>query len=194
MSKRKGRLLQELSIVERVRTGYSALKKMELIQPNSPIVVHRRQLKGMTSYDAKDPREQYAVPDSEIHGTLPERIFFKQMKDRRLVNGVDFTFQSSQVGGRLHLGGMVVDFLFERPKLAVRIQGEHWHGQFDRINGDLLSGDIVQGRRDDEQGQILEEMNYTVMDLWEGTCYDQYLLKFWMERWFDPLLMGVMVS
>jgi len=168
MAKRKGRLLSELSLIQRVSVGKGGLTRQKLITPTSPIVLHRRGLMQV-DYQPPDPREQYAVPDSEVHGTLPERIFYKALTDMHLTPGSDFTFQSSLTGGRIHLGGMVCDFLFERPPLVVRIQGMHWHGQFDRVSGDLIHGEITQGRRDDEQGQELNQMGYAVVDLWEDT-------------------------
>lgn len=142
-------------------------------------------------YQPPDPREQYAVSESEVHGTLPERIMYKALTDRHLVEGSDFTFQSSLTGGRIHLGGMVADFLFERPPLVIRIQGQFWHGQFDRETGDLVHGEITQGRRDDEQGQMLNNMGYAVLDCWENDTYEPFILQAWMNRWVDPLLVGV---
>jgi hypothetical protein len=190
MAKRKGRLLSELSLIQRVSVGKGGLTRQKLITPTSPIVLHRRGLMQV-DYQPPDPREQYAVPDSEVHGTLPERIFYKALTDMHLTPGSDFTFQSSLTGGRIHLGGMVCDFLFERPPLVVRIQGMHWHGQFDRVSGDLIHGEITQGRRDDEQGQELNQMGYAVVDLWEDTCYDPFLLKDFMAMWIEPMLVGV---
>lgn len=190
MTKRRGRLIEELSIVQRVRTGYQGLLRSDIIKPNSPIVVHRRALKGMTDYNAPDPREQYAVSLSEVKGTLPERIVYKALKDRRLLP-VPFSFQSTLTGGRLHLGGLVADFLSEAPPVVIRIQGSYWHGEFDRQTGNLLHGDIVQGRKDDEQGQILNAMGYAVIDFWEFDVYDPYILQSLMVKWVDPLLTGM---
>ena len=42
--------------------------------------------------------------------------------------GVDFTHQSGFFGGRLQLGGAIVDFLFEDPPgLAINVQGQFFH-------------------------------------------------------------------
>lgn len=189
MTKRRGRLLEELSLIQRVKTGYNGLLRKQTITPDSPIIVHRRRIKGMRSYEG-DPREQYAVPLSEVQGTLPERIIYKALKDRRLIPGM-FSFQSTLTGGRLHLGGLVADFLCERPPVVIRVQGSYWHGEFDRQTGNLLHGDIVQGRKDDEQGQILNSMGYAVIDIFEENCYDQYLLDSFLKRWVDPLMTGI---
>ncbi len=189
MTKRRGRLLEELSLIQRVPVGYEGLLKMEAIRPDSPIIVHRRGLK-MANYNARDPREQWAVPRSEVTGTLPERIMYKSLQERHLIPSV-FTFQSTTIGGRLELGGMVADFLSNIPPMVIRIQGSYWHGEFDRQTGDLMSGDIVQGRKDDEQGQILTNMGYAVYDCWEQTCYDPYLLEAWLNRYVDSMLAGM---
>lgn len=173
----------------RVKTGYQGLLRMDSIRPDSPIVIHRRQIKGMTDYRG-DPREQFAVPKSEVMGTLPERILYKALKDRRLIP-VPFSFQSTLTGGRIHLGGIVADFLSDHPPVVLRVQGSYWHGEFDRLTGDLISGDIVQGRKDDEQGQVLNAMGYAVVDLWEHDAYDPYIMQSWLAKWIDPLMTGM---
>ena len=43
------------------------------------------------------------------------------------VEDLDFTFQSSQLGGKTQLGGIVVDFYFETRRLAVNVQGVYFH-------------------------------------------------------------------
>lgn len=176
-------------MVGRVKTGYQGLQRKNLIVPDSPIVIHRRTLRDQADYNPKDPREQYAVPLSEVQGTLPERIVYKALKDRRLIPGI-FDFQSTLTGGRLQLGGMVADFLCERPPLIIRVQGKFWHGEFDRQTGNLMHGDIVQGRKDDEQGQILNSMGYAVVDFWEDDIYDQFILDHLMRKWIDPMMAG----
>lgn len=189
MAKRRGRLLEELALVERVRIGYEGLLKRDVIKPDSPIVVHRRQLKGMTSYEG-NPCEQWAVPDSEVHGTLPERVMWKALNIRRLIPGI-FTFQSSLSGGRLQLGGLVADFLCQYPPVVIRVQGSFWHGEFDRLTGNLMHGDIVQGRKDDEQGQILNALGYSVIDFWESDACDPFLVDKFMAKWVDPIMAGM---
>lgn len=189
MAKRKGKALESLSLIQRAPTGKHGLIKYEAVKPSSPVTIHRRGLLT-DDYRAPDPREQYAVPDSEVHGTLPERIFYKSLTDMHLIVNSDFEFQSSLVGGRMDLGGMVADFVFPFVMLIVRIQGQFWHGQFDRETGDLLHGEITQGRRDDEQGQILNSMGYGVIDLWENVTYDPFMLKAFMNQWIEPMLAG----
>jgi len=51
---------------------------------------------------------------------------------RGFVPGADFTFQSSQLGGRLQKGGFVVDFLFTRPAhIAFSVLGIYFHYEKD---------------------------------------------------------------
>lgn len=188
MAKRRGKLLSELSLIQRPRLKRHGLAEFRAIKPISPVTVHRRGLLT-DDYRAPDPREQFAVPDSEVHGTLPERILYKALKDRHMIPEM-FSFQSSLVGGRIYLGGMVADFLCERPPVVIRVQGEHWHGQFDRETGDLIHGDIVQARRDDEQGQELNSLGYAVLDLWEQMTYNPYILQDWLIKWVYPLTTG----
>jgi len=60
----------------------------------------------------EDPLEARAVPHDYIKGTLPERIVYYYLVNyMKFQAGVDFDFQSSMEGGRIELGGMVVDFL-----------------------------------------------------------------------------------
>lgn len=190
MAKRKGQTLETLSLIQRAPLGKHGLVKYEAINPPSPITIHRR---GVLTddYRAPDPREQYAVSDSEVHGTLPERIFYKANTDMHLIPNSDFEFQSSLNGGRIDLGGMVADFVYRRVSLIVRIQGQYWHGQFDRESGNLVHGEIGQARRDDEQGQILASMGFAVVDIWEETCYSPYTLKAFMARYIEPMLVGI---
>jgi very-short-patch-repair endonuclease len=121
----------------------------------------------------EDPREQRAVSEARIAGTLPERIFFKALLDRGMREGIDFTFQSSLQGGRLFLGGMVADFILTTRSLIVRIQGRKWHTGFE------------QERKDDFQRDILEGMGYHVLDLFDDTIYDDYLFAEWLRRHID---------
>lgn len=61
-------------------------------------------------------------------GTEPELLVYNELVRRRLTEGVDFEFQSTQFGGRFDRGGLVVDFLFVNPPdLAFAVQGEYFH-------------------------------------------------------------------
>jgi very-short-patch-repair endonuclease len=64
-------------------------------------------------------------------GTLPEwYVHWWSVHRRHLIPDLDFEFQSSLFGGRLDLGGLVIDFLYPHlfpPGLVVNVQGFTWH-------------------------------------------------------------------
>src|SRR3990167_2491030 len=123
-------------------------RKRELIRPPGPpeMVIHRRGVARPRI--GIDPLEARAIPESRVNGYLHERILYLYLvKDLRLVDGVDFDFQSARDGGRLELGGLVVDFLFPLLHFAINIKGPS-HYQF------------LQSRKDAEQEQILAAMGY----------------------------------
>ena len=144
------------------------------------LIIHRRP-SGRPDV-ALDPRELRAVPLSKIRGTLPERIFYKQLRKRRLSPDRDFDFQSSLLGGRLQLGGIVADFLFPLWRLIVRIQGPTHTTR-------------VQFLKDQQQTQLLVDMGWTVYDLPDEIVYDMMALETWMRRHIDrhPSLGGQQV-
>lgn len=64
-------------------------------------------------------------------GSLPEYLVFQALRKLGKREGVDFTFQSAFMGGRLDKGGVIIDFLFsDPPDLAINVQGEYWHYGF----------------------------------------------------------------
>ena len=67
-------------------------------------------------------------PPADFGGSWPEYVFQRELLRMGYQPGRDFTFQSSQLGGRAQLGGVIIDFLFTRPpRLAVNIQGVYYH-------------------------------------------------------------------
>jgi len=58
-------------------------------------------------------------------GTLPEYLVYKEL----VKIGIEFEYQANQMGGRLSVGGAVVDFLIPSLNLALQIQGLYWHYQ-----------------------------------------------------------------
>ncbi len=144
------------------------------------LIIHRRP-SGRPDI-ALDPRELRAVSLSKVRGTLPERIFYKQLRKRRLSPDRDFDFQSSLLGGRLQLGGIVADFLFPLWRLIVRIQGPTHKTR-------------VQSLKDQRQMQLLADMGWTVYDLPDEIVYDMMALETWMRRHIDrhPSLGGQQV-
>jgi len=133
-------------------------------------VLHKRGLtRPLIGTDALEDR---AVPKGMVRGSLPERIIYKYLTDKmHFQSNVDFDFQSSLQGGRLELGGMVADFLFEIMKIIINVQGPTHKG-------------YLRGRKDEEQRNILDSMGYTVYELWEDTIYNEYKLDDEMRRIF----------
>jgi len=127
----------------------------------------------------EDQLEARAVQREYVNGTLPERIVYKYLTDRmRMVSGIDFDFQSSLDGGRLELGGMVVDFLFRFLKIIIQVQGPT-HTQF------------LRAARDEEQANELALWGYDVFGLEDTLIYDEYLFEEAMRRMFAlPAGMG----
>lgn len=149
------------------------LLEQHYIRPHvAKVVVHRKELKGMRNPFPFNPQELRAIPKSQIRGTLPERIFYKTLINRKLVPMVDFTFQSSLDGGRLYFGGMVLDFMFPKKRLVVQIQGPT-HAQF------------LRAAKDERQAQEMADMGYVVLDLWEETIMSEAALEMFCRRYID---------
>jgi hypothetical protein len=75
-------------------------------------------------------QEQTQVPAS-WPGSLPEYIAYSTFIELGKEPGVDFTYQSPLMGGRMDKGGFVLDFIFtDPPDLAVNVQGVYYHYEF----------------------------------------------------------------
>ena len=132
--------------------------------------LHRRGVRRVKV--GEDPLEARAVSKETVKGTLPERILYMALIHvLHFTPDVDFDFQSSLQGGRLELGGIVADFLFEYRRLIIRVQGPT-HVEF------------LRSAKDEEQRMALVEMGFTVKDLWDYTIYDEYALEDWLRRCF----------
>jgi hypothetical protein len=80
-------------------------------------------------------------------GSVEEFLVYQELLRRGLKDGLDFTFQSAQFGGRLDRGGLVVDFLFSNPPgLAINPLGAYWHGTPEARARDLLSRALLAGQ------------------------------------------------
>jgi hypothetical protein len=60
-------------------------------------------------------------------GSQPEYYIYRALQDRGLVEGIDFTYQSPQAGGRMTLGGAIVDFLVVFPPIGINVQSLYYH-------------------------------------------------------------------
>ena len=64
-------------------------------------------------------------------GSIPEFIAYQAFIKAGKQPGVDFTYQSPLMGGRMTKGGAVLDFEFSNPPdLVVNIQGVYYHYEF----------------------------------------------------------------
>lgn len=96
-----------------------------------------------------------------VDASLPERIIWKWLETQRLA----FAPQYVEMGGRLTVGGAVIDFLvwgLSGVPVAIRVQGGYWHGPtfHERTIEDQIQADRLRGQ------------GYLVLDLWEQDIYD----------------------
>jgi very-short-patch-repair endonuclease len=121
--------------------------------------LHRRGVRRPSV--GEDPLEARAVSANSVTGYLHERIVYRWLTARaHLVAGADFDFQSSQQGGRLELGGIVVDFLFYYWKFCINVDGPG-HDQ------------TLRWRKDNEQDMALAEMGYRMFHLDTATIENE---------------------
>jgi len=75
-------------------------------------------------------QQQIELP-REWEGSIPEYIAYMEFIRAGKEPGIDFTYQSPLLGGRMTKGGVVLDFEFMNPPdLAVNIQGVYYHYEF----------------------------------------------------------------
>ena len=102
-----------------------------------------------------------------IIGSVPEILTYDWLTRR----SIRFEYQSAQMGGRLRVGGAVVDFLLH--DLAPggvyvwRVMGEYWH-----------SAPEIQGKDEEQRRRLLRQRVdgrpvIAVVDLWESDIYDR---------------------
>lgn len=116
--------------------------------------------------------EARAVSKYAVRGTLPERIVYKYLVERlSLTSGIDFDFQSSLMGGRMELGGLVADFIFPLMRMVIQVQGPT-HDTF------------LRARKDVEQMGDLANMGYMVKEIDDDVIYNEYMFEEWMRRCF----------
>ena len=153
-----------------IRLHARNLIKTDEIKPDAQWhIVHRRGIRQPKV--GEDPLEARAVKKTTVLGTLPERIVYKYLLfPLRFKVGIDFTFQSSLQGGRIELGGIVADFLFERIRLILRVQGP-------------THKEHLRFRKDEEQRLALEGWGYRVLDLDDDTIYNEYQFLDWMRKY-----------
>jgi len=93
-----------------------------------------------------------------IYATELEARVFLWLEKQGYKEGVDFSFQSSVMGGRQEAGGQVADFIlytgYAYP-LVIRVMGQYWHEK------------PAQEQKDDVARSILEGFGFVVVDVWE---------------------------
>ena len=101
--------------------------------------------------------QQAQIP---IAGTLPERMVALAL----LQLGYFFQCQRPEDGGRLRIGGAVVDFIVYvgGRQTLIRVQGDYWHSLPERRRSDLV------------QAERLRAKGYRVFDAWEHAIYEAW--------------------
>ena len=113
--------------------------------------------------------EQLGVP-SDWTGSVPEYLVYVSLTTKQnKQEGIDFTYQSPLMGGRLNKGGVVIDFLFtDPPDLAINVQGEYYHYG---LGATFMQNDIIIRAQMASEGitlifidesDILEDVDYYV--------------------------------
>jgi hypothetical protein len=70
----------------------------------------------------------FGDPPGWFLGSKPEWVVYNCLIEQHLEPGEDFDHQSAILGGRVDLGGLVLDFVFANPAgLAINVQGVYYH-------------------------------------------------------------------
>lgn len=149
--------------------GLGDIRKPKQVKMGLPKTLNYTRIKAeVMAAIARLPRTlSVQIPAS---GTLPEQMVALALCWLKL----PFQCQRSENGGRLRLGGAVVDvvvFLGSKP-VIIRVQGEWWHSGADRKTKDAV------------QLERLRAKGYRVWDAWEGECYQAWVdgrLKQWVN-------------
>ncbi len=114
--------------------------------------------------------EQLGVP-SDWAGSVPEFLVYASLIKQGKIEGVDFTYQSALMGGRLDKGGVVLDFTFyDPPDLAINVQGEYYHYGLGAtyIQNDIIIRQQMAGQGINlifiDENDVLEDVDYYVRE------------------------------
>jgi len=155
--------------VKRPLKTEGVIRKSLLREDPEWFILHRRGVRR--PWVGQDPLETRAVSEASVRGYLNERIVYKWLLVNHFRPGSDFDYQSSQEGGRLELGGMVVDFLFPYMRIALNVLGPGHEGN-------------LRHRKDQEQAQMLAEMGFTPVEVATETIASQFVFDNFMRRIF----------
>lgn len=128
---------------------------------------------GLHALTDRERLEEMAAGET---GTLPERL----VRAWLIKSGLLFQEQQGELGGRLIIGGAIVDFVVwvgDPPGMVIRVQGDYWHSLQPR-----KAKDRVQYER-------LIAKGYRVSDLWENDIY-RSALDGWFPRYMSGIVYG----
>ena len=115
--------------------------------------------------------EQLGVP-ADWPGSVPEFLVYASLITKQgKQEGIDFSYQSPLMGGRIDKGGVVIDFLFlDPPDLAINVQGEYYHYG---LGSTYIQNDVIVRQQMGGQGlnlifidesDVLEDVDYYVRE------------------------------
>lgn len=140
--------------------GLGDIRKPKQVKMGLPKTLNYTRIKAeVMAAIARLPRTlSVQIPPS---GTLPEQMVALALCWLKL----PFQCQRSENGGRLRLGGAVIDvvvFLGSKP-VIIRVQGDYWHSLPDRKLKDAM------------QLERLRAKGYRVWDAFEGEIYQAWV-------------------
>lgn len=105
-------------------------------------------------------QRSYNMSQVKSKNTLPERIMYEKLKERKLKFKRHYGLQGKP------------DILFNREKVAIFIDGEFWHGRnFEKWKGSLtkfwlnkIGGNV---KRDKKNRRVLKKEGWKVVRLWD---------------------------
>lgn len=105
-----------------------------------------------------DSVQRAMIPEG---ATLPEIMIAYAL----IQMGISFQAQNVYSGGRLRLGGAIVDFIvyLGSTRLVIRVQGDYWHSLPGRVQKDAVSLLRLRARR------------IRVFDAWEHDIYQAWI-------------------
>lgn len=155
-----------------VSTG-APKKKKQIKSPGRRVPQLEKGRRPGPSLYTRGPRPLWGKPkQTDVPGLKPGNITITDaewqaywwMKYRSKLAPEQWEFQSSLEGGRMNLGGLVVDFLvhelFPEPGLVINVHGEYWH----RYTTMQRATDLYNKTR-------LEGLGFTVVYILEDELY-----------------------
>ena len=108
-------------------------------------------------------RNNFPPPPNEWPGSIPEWYIFRALEALK----VDFSYQSSRMGGRLDKGGAILDFFIPALNLGINVQSTFYHyGRTESVVNDnlqriALEGQGIQMIFIDEEDAIANPIRFT---------------------------------